>query len=129
MFSRGTFVIQSIDCPSTTIAFQNFPNPFGRGAISDKTCFWFDLGHRSQVKLIIYDIRLREVKHLVPGLLPAVLDSGAYGRQAGTDSGCDPALLWDGTDDRGRRVPPGVYVEVFEADGRRETKKLVYKGP
>lgn len=126
----GTFVIQSADCPKATISYQNFPNPFGRGTLSDKTCFWFDLAHRTTVKLTIYDLRLNETRRLVPGLLPAQLDSGAYGRQApGEQSGCDPRLVWDGTDDAGHKVPPGVYIAVFEADGRRETKKILYRGP
>ncbi len=128
--SPGTFVIQSADCPKATISYQNFPNPFGRGTLSDKTCFWFDLAHRTTVKLTIYDLRLNETRRLVHGLLTAQLDSGAYGRQApGEQSGCDPRLLWDGTDDAGRKVPPGVYIAVFEADGRRETKKILYRGP
>lgn len=128
--STGTFVIQARECPSATIFYQNFPNPFGLGALSGKTCFWFDLAHRSTVKLAIYDLRLHEVKRLVPGALPAVLDSGAYGRQGAADQGgCDPRLQWDGRDDAGRTVPPGAYIAVFEADGKRESKKLVFKGP
>jgi len=127
--SPGTFVIQSAECPTATIFYQNFPNPFGRGALQPMTCFWFDLAHRSTVKLTIYDLRLRPVKRIVPGILPAQLDSGAYGRQSvGTDGGCDARLSWDGTDDGGRPVPPGVYIAVFEADRFRSTKKIVYRG-
>src|SRR5205807_2595412 len=122
-------VIQSAECPSVTISYPNFPNPFGRGTLSDKTCFWFDLAHRSTVSLTIYDIRLHQVKRLVPGLLPAVLDSGAYGRGANEQSGCDPRLSWDGRDDRGRQVPTGAYLVVFEADSKRETKKLMFRAP
>lgn len=127
--SPGTFVIQSAECPTATIFYQNFPNPFGRGASQPMTCFWFDLAHRSTVKLTIYDLRLRPVKRIVPGILPAQLDSGAYGRQsASADGGCDARLSWDGTDDRGQSVPPGVYIAVFEADRFRATKKIVYRG-
>jgi len=126
----GTFVIQSPECPSLTLFYQNFPNPFGRGALSESTCFWFDLAHRSTVTLTIYDIRLHEVRKIVPapnGL--AQLDSGAYGRQLNSQSGCDPSFAWDGTDDRRHPVPPGVYIAVFVADGVRSTKKILYKGP
>ena len=127
--SPGTFVIQSAECLTATIFYQNFPNPFGRGALQSMTCFWFDLAHRSTVKLTIYDLRLHPVRRIVPGLLPAQLDSGAYGRQSvGTDGGCDARLSWDGTDDGGRPVPPGVYIAVFEADRFRSTKKIVYRG-
>jgi hypothetical protein len=69
------------------------------------------------------------VKRIVPGLLPARLDSGAYGRQsAAAEGGCDARLSWDGTDDRGQPVPPGVYIAVFEVDRFRSTKKIVYRG-
>jgi hypothetical protein len=129
----GTFVIQSPECPSLTLFYQNFPNPFGRGGLSESTCFWFDLVHRTTVTLTIYDIRLHEVRRIVPsrtpGGLTAQLDSGAYGRQLNSQSGCDPRLAWDGTDDRRRFVPPGVYIAVFTADGVRSSKKILYKGP
>jgi hypothetical protein len=127
----GTFVIQSPECPSLTLFYQNFPNPFGRGALSPSTCFWFDLAHRSTVTLTIYDIRLHEVRKIVPAPagLATQLDSGAYGRQLNSQSGCDPRLSWDGTDDRQRPVPPGVYIAVFVADGVRSSKKILFKGP
>ncbi len=127
--SPGTFVIQSPECPQVTLLYQNFPNPFGAGTRSNQTCFWFDLAHRASVKLTLYTITLHEVKQLVPGFLPGVLDAGPYGRQQGSDaSGCDPSLAWDGTDSRGRPVPAGAYIAVFEADGQRNTKKIFYKG-
>jgi hypothetical protein len=129
----GTFVIQSPECPSLTLFYQNFPNPFGRGALSGSTCFWFDLAHRTTVTLTIYDIRLHEVRKILPatgpGGLGTQLDSGAYGRQLNSQSGCDPRLAWDGTDDRKHPVPPGVYIAVFSADGVRSSKKILYKGP
>jgi hypothetical protein len=71
--SIGTFGIFTAECPSATVLFQNFPNPF-----SDKTCFWFDLANRSAVKLTIYDVRLREVRRIVPSnTVAGVLESGA----------------------------------------------------
>jgi len=127
----GTFVIQSAECPSLTLFYQNFPNPFGHGALSGTTCFWFDLAHRSTVTLTIYDIRLHQVRRIVPapGGLGAQLDSGAYGRQPDSQSGCDSRLAWDGTDGRNRPVPPGVYIAVFVADGVRSSRKILFKGP
>lgn len=120
--SPGTFVISSDSAPTVTLLYQNFPNPFGRGMRSDKTAIWFDLAHPARVRLTIYDIRQRMVRRLVPGLLSdGTLPPGAYGR--------DGTLLWDGSDDAGRLVPPGVYVAVFEADGVRSSIKLLFKGP
>lgn len=129
--SPGTFVIQTPDCPAVTFFYQNFPNPFGRGTRDTRTCFWFDLAHRASVSLIVYDLQMHPVRRLIPGGYAAVLDSGAYGRQlitANEQTGCDSKASWDGTDDRGRSVPPGVYIAVFEADGVRQTKKVFYRG-
>jgi len=127
--SPGTFVIQTAACPTATIFYQNFPNPFGRGARQAVTCFWFDLARTAQVKLTIYDLRLREVKHIVPGALGGTLPAGAYGRQNdASQSGCDARLAWDGRDDTGRIVPAGVYVAVFDADGVHTVKKILFKG-
>lgn len=128
--SVGTFVIQTADCPTATIFYNPFPNPFGRGTPANDACFWFDLAHRATVRLTLYDARLRQVRRLVPGgNLGAVLDSGAYGRPATTDVGsCDTQLQWDGTDQTGRQVPPGLYFAVFEAEGIRVTHKIVFKG-
>jgi hypothetical protein len=126
--SPGTFVIQSKECPTATLFYQNFPNPFG-GGLQPSTCFWFDLAHRTTVSLNVYDLRGRHVRTIVPGALPVQLDSGAYGRQSGTESGCDAQLRWDGRDAAGRNAPPGVYIAVFTADGLRSTIKILYRGP
>ena len=125
--SAGTIVFSSV---ANTVFYQNFPNPFGRGTPSQSTCFWFDLGQASTVRLRIYDIRLRPVRRIVPGLIgDGKLPVGTYGRgDITTQSGCDARMEWDGSDDAGHPVPPGVYVAVFEADGTRFTRKLLYKG-
>jgi hypothetical protein len=126
--SPGTFVIQTAECPTATFFYQNFPNPFGHG-LQPNTCFWFDLAHRARVSLTIYDLRGRRVKVIVPGILAAQLDSGAYGRQSPTQGGCDGRTEWDGRDANGRPVPAGAYIAIFTADGRRSTIKVLYKGP
>jgi hypothetical protein len=128
--SAGTFVITAKEQPTATIFYQNFPNPFGRGERRSSTCFWFDLGQPAAVRLTLYDLRLRRVRRLVPGGLPAErLPAGAYGRgEVGSESECDPRLLWDGKDDNGRIVPAGIYLAEFVADGQRSTKKVYFKG-
>ncbi len=120
-------MIQTADCPTATFFYQNFPNPFGRG-LQPNTCFWFDLAHHATVSLTVYDIRGRRVRTIVPGVLPAQLDSGAYGRQNGSDGGCDARAQWDGRDAAGRPVPPGVYIAIFTADGLRSSIKILYRG-
>src|SRR5207247_8249520 len=99
LLSQTSFVISSASQPTATFFYQSFPNPFPN-ARSRVTCFWFDLAQRSEVRLTIYDVRLRQVKAIVPGALSSNLGAGAYGRQGDvTQIGCDPNLAWDGTDD------------------------------
>ena len=125
--SQGTFVIQSSDQPASTVLYQNFPNPFPNER-SSVTCFWFDLAQRSTVRLTIYDIRLREVKNIIPGALGSNLPAGAYGRTNDPAQACDPRITWDGTDDRGNVVPRGVYIARFQAGSVSDTKKILFLG-
>ena len=129
--SPGTIIVASPGAPLVTLFYPNFPNPFGRGTRSMRTCFWFDLARASKVKITIYDIRQREVRHLLPSSSgDASLPVGGYGREnIDTQTGCgDNRLSWDGRDDGGRFVPPGVYLAVFEGDGARSSVKIVFKG-
>jgi hypothetical protein len=129
--SSSTFVVASPEQPTFTLFYQNFPNPFGRGTRSSFTCFWFDLARASTVTLTIYDIRLHEVRHIVPGPIGGgTLPLGSYGREnLGQQTGCDQRLAWDGRDDAGRMVPQGLYLAVFEGAGVRTSKKVLYRGP
>ena len=131
LVSSSTFVVASAEQPTFTLFYQNFPNPFGRGTRSSFTCFWFDLARASTVTLTIYDIRLHEVRHIVPGPIGGgTLPVGSYGREnLGQQTGCDQRLAWDGRDDAGRMVPQGLYLAVFEGAGVRTSKKVLYRGP
>jgi hypothetical protein len=128
--SVGTFVIASATQPTLTLFYQNFPDPFGRGQRSAMTCFWFDLDRPSTVQLTIYDLRLHQVRKIVPGPIGSgTLPTGAYGRQnVDATSGCDPRLAWDGRDERGNFVPPGVYLARFVANGKSTVIKMLYSG-
>jgi hypothetical protein len=130
--SPGTIIVASPNAPTATLFYLNFPNPFGRGTRT-RTCFWFDLAQPSKVRLTIYDIRQREVRHILPGPSGDVeLPIGGYGREnVDTQSGCDTdtRLSWDGRDDDGRLVPEGVYVAIFEGDHTRSSIKIVFKHP
>jgi hypothetical protein len=129
--STGTFVITTAEAPTATIFYQNFPNPFGRGERVQTTCFWFDLGEASTVRLTIYNLRLQRVRQLVPGPLgTGSFAAGAYGRGDPTaQTGCDDRLSWDGRDDDGRLLPTGIYVAEFMANGVRTTRKIYFKKP
>ncbi|HEX3866825.1 MAG TPA: hypothetical protein VHV78_08740, partial [Gemmatimonadaceae bacterium] len=127
--SQGTFVIGA--SPTVTLLYANFPNPFGAGTRSELTCFWFDLANPSTVKLTIYDIRLRLVRRIVPSSsLSGTMNAGPYGREnINATSGCDERFAWDGRDGQGQSVLPGIYLAVFEADGVRQSTKILYRGP
>ena len=60
------------------------------------------------IRLRIFDLRGRTVRELYHGTLPA---------------GITP-LVFDGTDDGGRRLASGGYVAVLEAGDRRDTQRL-----
>ncbi len=83
---------------------SSFPNPFGaRAAVR------FELAHRSDVSIEVYDVRGARVRTLAR----ARLDAGRH------------SLAWDGLDDSGRRAPAGVYLVRMSAGAYRGQQKLV----
>ena len=82
---------------------QNWPNPF-----NPSTTIAFDLPRDSRVRLVIYDLRGREVRRLVDGELP-------FGSHT---------VTWPGTDDTGRRVASGVYLFRLDAPGFTDVRKM-----
>jgi flagellar hook assembly protein FlgD len=80
------------------------PNPF-----RNSTRAGFDLPRAGNVKANVYDLSGRRVRQLADGFQPA-----------GSRS-----LSWNGLDDEGRRVRPGMYVLSLQADRARETRRLV----
>ncbi|MCA9727604.1 MAG: FlgD immunoglobulin-like domain containing protein [Candidatus Eisenbacteria bacterium] len=81
------------------------PNPF-----SSSVSLRFDVpssgGH---VSLRFYDVGGRIVRNLVDG-----------GAAPGSDS-----VIWDGRDDRGNALAPGIYFGIFEAPGYRRVQKVI----
>jgi hypothetical protein len=80
------------------------PNPFAR-----LTTLSFSLSAGSEVLLTIHDVEGRLVRTLVSGR-----------RSAGPSQ-----AVWDGCDDNGRRVAPGVYVARLESSAGAASRKLV----
>ncbi|MEO7359350.1 MAG: hypothetical protein ABI120_03415 [Gemmatimonadaceae bacterium] len=122
-----TFSISDPALPTTTLLYQNFPNPFP-SAVAFATCFWFDVQTGgSRVSLDIVDLRGSLVKTIIP---PTALEGGVYGRgPVGSASNCDNRYVWNGTAADGRSVPGGVYLARFNATGLRTSfKKIVFKG-
>ena len=126
--SQGSFVIADLTVPEVTLLYQNFPNPFP-SATSVATCIWFDIHQETHVRLTIHDIRGSLVRTVIPArgasdLFPA----GRYGRGLDGESGCDPATVWDGTDERGEMVPTGVYLVRLHTPGFEAYKRAVFRG-
>lgn len=131
VFSPGSFVITDPSLPTSTLVYQNFPNPFP-DASSFSTCFWFDVEEPgASISLKILDLRGTPVRTIVPAddgqeRFPA----GRYGRGGvGTGSNCDNRFVWDGTASNGRPVPPGVYLSRFQANGHRPiVRRILFRG-
>ena len=86
---------------------QNSPNPFRPGMLS--TTLHFTLPSDRDVELRVFDVSGRSIKMLAKGhMAPGV-----------------HTLAWNGTDDRGSRVPSGVYFYRLLAGSDRGQKKMV----
>jgi len=80
------------------------PNPF-----SDQTSVAYGLGIATQYRLGVYDVAGRRVAQLA----------------SGTGQAGDFNVIWNGIDDRGRRVPSGVYFVRLNAGGSVASDKIV----
>ncbi|MEZ4389404.1 MAG: C25 family cysteine peptidase [Candidatus Krumholzibacteriia bacterium] len=90
--------------PRVFAAYDNFPNPF-----NPLTTIKFDIPTASKVSLRVYDVAGRLVRTLVNADLPAAQHS----------------VVWDGTDNTGRRQASGVYYYRLVTDERIATKKMM----
>jgi hypothetical protein len=91
--------------PERTTLHRNHPNPF-----APSTIIRYDVASACEVRLSVYDVRGALVRELHDGRC-------APGRYE---------TVWEGTDERGRRVPSGVYFCRFDAgSGVDETRKLI----
>lgn len=128
--SEGAFVVIDDSTPSTTLLFQNFPNPFPPerdGTAS--TCIWFDLATGGTVRLDILDLRGHLVRNLVPGDgFPSELPPGRYGRPDDVPGLCDPRTQWDGTASDGSHVPRAIYLARLRTPSGTFFRRIVYLG-
>ena len=123
----ASFTISDPRLPTTTLLYQNFPNPFPSVA-SFTTCFWFDVKvGGARVSLDIIDLRGSLVKRIIP---QADFAAGIYGRgPEGSGNNCDNRFVWNGTASDGRSVAGGIYLARFIAAGSPPLfKKIVFKG-
>ena len=80
------------------------PNPF-----THHTVISYQLSRRGHVSLKVYDVAGRLVSPLTMG----VMDPGYY------------SVSWDGHDQKGRRVPAGIYFIRMDADDHQQVQKTV----
>jgi flagellar hook assembly protein FlgD len=90
--------------PARYELLQNFPNPF-----NPVTKIFFALPQKSRVGLVIYDAAGRRVRVLVNG----EMESGLH------------SVIWNGQNERGRRVASGVYFYRLLAGDFEQTKKML----
>jgi hypothetical protein len=91
--------------PSVMRLYPVKPNPFMHG-----TLIGFDLPRTSEVSLCIYDASGRLVRTILGGI------SQAAGRHT---------ALWDGCNEVGRKVAPGVYFCELSSGSERSVRSLV----
>jgi hypothetical protein len=97
---------------STSYTFTVNPNPF-----SKLTTISFSIGHSvKSVELKIYDVTGKLVKEWnYPTIKQSNYPTIPQSNQ----------IIWNGTDEQGRRVSSGVYFITCEAEGFKETEKLL----
>lgn len=84
---------------------QNYPNPF-----SSSTSIPYKLSERSNISVKIYNILGQLVREFRVGTQSA----GAHG------------IVWDGTNDFGKKVMPGVYFYQLTMGNRSQAKKMLF---
>ncbi len=105
MASASTEVVATgiDDTPRVTRLAQNSPNPF-----NPTTKIAYALAAAGRVSLKVYDERGRLVRDLLSATRPA----GEH------------EIVWDGADDRGRRVSSGAYFYVLRTDDEELIRKM-----
>ena len=93
------------DAPLAFALHANAPSPF-RGS----TTLRFDLPRAASVRLAVHDLQGRRVRDLISDV----------GYAAGRHT-----IGWNGDDDDGRHLPPGVYLERLEVEGRSVSRRVV----
>jgi hypothetical protein len=94
------------DLPIVNFAMAaNAPNPF-----SGSTLVRFAMPRSARVTLKVYDTRGTLVRTLADG----TFNSGWH------------SFIWTGLDDRGNRLPNGVYFSAFTVPGTHLARKIVF---
>jgi len=90
---------------------ESYPNPFKIGANQDHaaTVIKFQAPVATQITLNLYNLLGRKIRTLIDHKVAA----GAH------------EIEWDGRDEAGRFVPPGVYLYLLQAGAHTASRKLM----
>lgn len=102
--SISTTGIKNESVPYAYELMQNYPNPF-----NPQTIITYQLPSISKVRIIVFDMLGREVKTLVDDEKPA----GKY------------QIIWNATDNYGKKVTSGVYIYSLKTNGYSQTRKMI----
>jgi flagellar hook assembly protein FlgD len=91
--------------PDTYSLSNSYPNPF-----NPTTHFQYGLPEQSDVRVVIYDVVGRQIKHWT-----------MQGQKAGWYE-----IIWDGTNSQNQKVSTGIYIYQMRAGEFVETKKMVF---
>jgi len=103
-FNFGTTDVEEEITPATIHLSQNFPNPF-----IPETVIAYLLPRPSEAEISIFNLQGQKVVQLVRGYQAA----GAH------------KIIWNGTDESGRRVASGVYFYQLKADKFMQVRKML----
>ena len=84
---------------------DNFPNPF-----NPSTHIRFSIGGKENIKLVIYDVMGRQVRTILNG---EAYNPGFH------------VVNWNGIDDKGQKVPTGMYIYRIKAGDFIADKKML----
>ncbi len=107
--TAGTTSRSSAPAAGSISLEQNYPNPFSAGN-SGTTKISYFLPSASPVTLKVYNLLGREVRTLVSEM-----------RSAGKST-----AIWDGHDNAGRSVPPGVYLYKLTTNRQTISRRMLY---
>ena len=96
--------VSPVALPSQFDLLQNYPNPFNPETVID-----FRIKEACDVVLVVYTVKGETIRTLVKDYR----DAGSY------------SVVWDGRDDRGSRVPSGIYFYRMEAGTTHLYRKMI----
>lgn len=104
-YERPDIGIGIEEVPSRIALLQNAPNPVRAAGTEIR----FRLAEGGRVTLEVFDVQGSRVRTLLDALTPAG----------------ENAVRWDGRDDRGGKVPAGLYFYRLEGGGEVQVRKLI----